>query len=439
MSRTAYDAAVGPRAGATSLSAVQRSALTKTAWRFLPLLTIAYLFNYLDRTAIGVAALTMNADLGITNTQLGFAASLFFLTYTLCEVPSNLALYRFGARRWIARIMISWGLISAAVAFVSDVYSLYALRLLLGAAEAGFFPGIAYVLSAWFPREYRTRVLSWFLIGIPASSAVGGPLSIALLQMDGILGLAGWKWLFIMVSLPCVLLGFVVLKMLADRPDEASWLNKDESSALKAMLAAETHDRPQTSVFGAIFDVRVLVLALVQFGFTLGSYGIGIWMPLILREEGLGDGEIALLLFVPYAIAIAGMLAWAWLADRTGNKIGNLTLACLLGAAGFGLYYFWTGSLLIALTNLTLALVGITAARAIFWSIPPRLLTGIAAAGGIAFINMVGTSGGAVGPIMMGYLRDATGGFEQGILAMAGVMAVTTILALSLKLTVKQE
>src|SRR5262245_13678573 len=228
----------------------------------------------------------MNADLGITNTQLGFAASLFFLTYTLCEVPSNLALYRFGARRWIARIMISWGLISAAVAFVSDATGLYVLRLLLGAAEAGFFPGIAFFLSAWFPREYRTRMLAWFLIGIPGSSAIGGPLSIALLQMDGILGLAGWKWLFIIVCLPCILLGFVVLKMLADRHDEASWLSKEESGALKGMLEAETHHRPQTSVLGAISDVRVIVLALVQFGFTLGSYGIGIWMPLILKEEG---------------------------------------------------------------------------------------------------------------------------------------------------------
>jgi MFS family permease len=329
-------------------------------------------------------------------------------------------------------------LISAAVAFVNDLTSLYVLRLLLGAAEAGFFPGIAYFLSAWFPREYRTRVLAWFLIGIPASSAIGGPLSIALLQMDGILGLAGWKWLFIMVSLPCVLLGFVVLKVLADRPDEASWLSKEESGALKAMLAAETHHRPQTSVLGAIFDVRIIVLALVQFGFTLGSYGIGIWMPMILREQGLNDMEIAVLLFVPYTIAVLGMLAWAWLADRTGKKISNLTLACLLATFGFGVYML-SGSLTFSVVNLTLALVGITAARAIFWSIPPRLLTGIAAAGGIAFINMVGTTGGLVGPPMMGMFRDATGGFGYGILAMAAIMAVTTILALSLKLTVKQE
>jgi len=436
---TAYDAGV---AGATrdhgDLTAVQRSALNKAAWRLVPILTIAYIFNYLDRTAIGVAGLTMRADLGISNAQLGYAAGLFFLTYTLCEVPSNLALYRFGARRWIARIMISWGLVSAAVAFVNDAYSLYGLRLLLGAAEAGFFPGIAYFLSAWFPREHRTRVLAWFMIGIPGSAAIGGPLSIALLQMDGILGLAGWKWLFIMVSLPCVLLGFLSLKVLADNPDKASWLSKEESGALKAMLAAETHDRPKTSVLGAILDIRVIVLALVQFGFTLGSYGIQIWLPLILKEEGFGDTGIAAFLFIPYAIAILGMLAWAWHADRTGKKISNLALACLLGAIGFGVYNL-SGNLVLSLVNVTLALVGITAARAIFWSIPPRLLTGVAAAGGIAFINTVGTSGGLVGPPMMGILRDATGGFGYGIAAMAGIMIVTTLLAASLKLTVKQE
>ena len=276
------------------------------------------------------------------------------------------------------------------------------------------------------------------MIGIPGSAAIGSPLSIALLQMDGILGLAGWMWLFIMVSLPCVVLGFLSLKVLADRPDDASWLSKEESGALKAMLAAETHDRPKTSVLGAILDIRVIVLALVQFGFTLGSYGIQIWLPLILKEEGFGDTGIAAFLFIPYAIAILGMLAWAWHADRTGKKISNLALACLLGAIGFGVYNL-SGNLVLSLVNVTLALVGITAARAIFWSIPPRLLTGIAAAGGIAFINTVGTSGGLVGPPMMGILRDATGGFGYGIAAMAGIMIVTTLLAASLKLTVKQE
>jgi len=436
---TAYDAGV---AGATrdqaDLTAVQRSALNKAAWRLVPILTIAYLFNYLDRTAIGFAALTMKDDIGITNTELGAVAGFFFISYTLCEVPSNLAMYRFGARRWIARIMISWGIVSAATAFVTGADSLYAVRFLLGVAEAGFFPGIAFFLSAWFPREYRTRMLAWFLVGIPASSLVGGPLCVALLQMDGILGLAGWKWMFILVSLPCIVLGFFVLKLLADKPEDASWLTKDEAAALRKMLSSETHDRPKTSVLGAIFDIRVIVLAVVQFGFTLGSYGIGIWLPLILKDFQFSNFTIGVLTFILYLFAILGMLAWAAHADRSGKKIANLTLACCLGAIGLGAYTL-LGSLSVALISLTLALIGITAARAIFWSIPPRLLTGIAAAGGIAFINTVGTAGGFFGPYMMGYLRDSTGGFGYGITAMAGIMVVTTLLAASLKFTVKQE
>src|SRR5262249_38120900 len=191
--------------GAARLSLVQAGALKKAAWRFLPLLTLAYIFNYLDRTAIGFAALQMNKDLGLTNTDFGLAAGYFSLTYTLCEVPSNLALYRFGARLWIARIMITWGIVSAAMAFVTDAESLNWTRLLLGVAEAGFFPGIAFFLSAWFPREYRARVLALFLIGIPGSSLVGGPLCGLLLQLDGVLGIAGWKWLFVMVSVPCII------------------------------------------------------------------------------------------------------------------------------------------------------------------------------------------------------------------------------------------
>jgi len=436
---TAFDAGVaGATPGETGITAAQQSALRKAAWRLLPILTISYLFNYLDRTAIGVAALTMNKDIGISNTQLGLAAGFFFISYTLCEVPSNLALYRFGARRWIARIMISWGIVSALTAFVTGPDTLYAVRFLLGVAEAGFFPGIAFFLSAWFPREYRTRMLAWFLVGIPASAAVGNPLCVALLQMDGIFGLAGWKWMFIMVSLPCVVLGFFVLKMLADKPEEASWLTKDEAAGLRKMLSAETHDRPKASVLGAIFDIRVIVLAVVQFGFTLGSYGIQIWLPLILKEFQVSNFAIGALPIVPYLLAILGMLAWAAYADRTGKKIVNLTLACLLAAVGLGAYML-SDSLMLSLLNITLALIGITAARAIFWSIPPRLLTGVAAAGGIAFINTVGTMGGFVGPYMMGYFRDSTGGFGFGITAMAGIMVVTTLLAASLKFTVKQE
>jgi len=436
---TAYDAgATGAARDEPGITAAQQSALRKAAWRLLPILTIAYLFNYLDRTAIGVAALTMNQDIGITNTQLGLAAGFFFISYTLCEIPSNLALYRFGARLWIARIMITWGIVSAATAFVTGPDSLYAVRFFLGVSEAGFFPGIAFFLSAWFPREYRTRMLAWFLVGIPASALIGTPLSVSLLEMDGIFGLAGWKWMFIMVSLPCVILGFFVFRLLADKPEEATWLTKDEAAGLRQMLTTETYHQPKASVVDAIFDIRVLVLALVQFGFTLGSYGIQIWLPLILKDFQLSNFAIGTFAIIPYLFATLGMLVWAAHVDRSGKKVVNLTLACLLGAIGLAAYTLFS-SLSIALLSISLALIGITAARAIFWSIPPRLLTGVGAASGIAFINTVGTSGGFVGPYMMGYFRDATGGFGYGIAAMAGVMVVTTLLAASLKFTVKQE
>src|SRR6202795_3239549 len=208
--------------------AVLASATRKAALRFVPLLTIAYLFNYLDRTSIGFAALTMNQALGLTAAQFGFAAGIFFLGYSLFEVPSNLLLYRFGARRWLARIMITWGLVSAATALVVGPNSFYAARLLLGIAAAGFFPGVTFFLAAWFPAQYRTRMLAWFLVGIPASSLVGAPVCGMLLQMNGIWGLAGWQWLFIVVSLPCIPLGLLTLRLLADRPQTANWLTPNE-------------------------------------------------------------------------------------------------------------------------------------------------------------------------------------------------------------------
>jgi sugar phosphate permease len=439
MSRTAYDErlARGERRE-TTLTPIQESALRKATWRLVPILTLGYLFSYLDRTCIGFAGLTMKQDLGLTNTQFGAAAAWFFASYMLCEVPSNMALYRFGARRWIARIMISWGLVSAAMALVSGPWSLNGMRFLLGIAEAGFFPGVTFYLAAWFPREYRTRILAWFLVAVPLSSLVGAPLCGLLLQMNGILGLAGWQWMFIMVSLPATVLGFVVLKMIPDKPDDASWLTREEADAVIAMRATETHDRAKSTLLGALSDRRIILLAVVQFGFTLAAYGISIWLPLIIQEYQLSSLTIGFLAAIPYIFATAGMLLWARHVDRTGKKIGNMVLCLGLATIGLAAYLF-SGSLIISLIDLTLALVGITAARGIFWAIPPRILTGAGAAAGLAFINSIGTFGGFVGPYMMGAFRDATGGFTTGIMAMAGVMVVTTALAASLKLLVRQE
>ena len=439
MSRTAYDERL-TRGGTreTTLTPIQETALKKAAWRLVPILTLGYLFSYLDRTCIGFAGLTMKQDLGLPNTQFGAAAAWFFASYMLCEVPSNMALYRFGARRWIARIMISWGLVSAAMALVSGPWSLNGMRFLLGIAEAGFFPGVTFYLAAWFPREYRTRILAWFLVAVPLSSLVGAPLCGLLLEMDGILGLAGWQWMFIMVSLPATVLGFVVLKMIPDKPDDATWLTREEADAVIAMRATETHDRAKSTLWGALSDPRIILLAVVQFGFTLAAYGVSIWLPLIIQEYHLSSLTIGFLAAIPYIFATAGMLVWARHVDRTGKKIGNMVLCLGLATIGLAAYLF-SGSLVISLIDLTLALVGVTAARGIFWAIPPRILTGAGAAAGLAFINSIGTFGGFVGPYMMGVFKDATGGFTTGIMAMAGVMVITTALAASLKLLVRQE
>ena len=418
--------------------AVLRSAVRKAALRFVPLLTIAYLFNYLDRTALGFAALTMNKQLGLSPSQFGLAAGIFFLGYSTFEIPSNLMLYRFGARRWLARIMISWGIVSTAMIFVVGPNSFYGLRLLLGIAEAGFFPGVTFFLAAWFPIQYRTRMLAWFLIGIPLSSLIGGPICAQLLQMEGIWGLAGWQWLFIGVSLPCIPLGLLTLRWLADRPATATWLTSDERDALDRTLASEVRERSPASWLAALRDTRVLILAVIQFGFTLASYGIGIFLPLILKEYHLSNIEIGWYSAIPYLFASAGMILWARHVDQKGRRIVNLAIACLLGGAGL-VAPIVSGSLATGLMGFSAALVGVTAARAIFWSIPTRFLTGVAAAGGLAFINSIGTVGGFAGPFMMGWLKEFSGSYIVGLAAMAGIMIAAMIASMSLKLVVSKE
>jgi MFS family permease len=420
------------------MNAIEQSALRKAACRLVPVLTIAYVFNYLDRTVVGFAALTMNRDVGLSATQFGVGAGMFFVSYCLFEIPSNLALYRFGARRWIARIMMTWGLVSAATVFVVGPLSFYAVRLLLGLAEAGFFASVTYYLAAWFPARMRTRMLAWFLLGIPLSSVIGAPISGLLLALDGIWGCAGWQWLFIGVSLPCVALGLVVLRLLADKPQDAPWLTAEERAALAGLLASESRERPRSELWPALKDLRVLLLAVVQFGFTLSSYGIGIWLPLMLRDYKLSNLAISLVAAVPYLFASATMMACAWRVDRTGRKIVNLVITCCLAAAGLVVSVL-TGELLLALTGLTLALIGVTTARAIFWTIPTRFLAGVGAAAGLAFINSIGTAGGFFEPALMGWLKDATGSFQSGLLAMAGIMLATALVAASLKLIVKEE
>jgi len=420
------------------VSQLERRAFRKVAWRLGPVLTVSYFLNYLDRNNVGFAALTMNREIGLTATQFGAGAGILFLGYCFFEIPSNIALYRVGARIWISRIMITWGIISAATIFVTGVKSWYWLRFLLGVAEAGFFPGITYYLATWFPAEYRARILAWFLVAIPATSVIGGPISGLLLGMDGVAGLAGWKWLFILEGLPTGLLGVAMLWILADRPEDAAWLTEEERRIVRDRIATERREKEMQGLWPALKDIRVLILAGVQFGFTVGAYGAVIWLPQIIKAGHLSNLEVGFVTSACYVLASVGMIVWAAQVDKSGRKIGNLTLACLTSAIGLVLAMifknFW-----VSLAWISLALLGITAARAIFWTIPTRFLTGLAAAGGLAFINSVGTVGGFVGPTVIGWLKDRTGSFSAGLLAMGGFLLLATGMAWSLKLFVTQE
>lgn len=414
------------------------SACRKNTWRLVALLAVAYIINHIDRNSIAYAAITMNEALGLTASQFGWAAGIAILSYSLLEVPSNLFMQKVGARLWLSRIMITWGIAASATALAVGPNSLYALRLLLGAAEAGFFPGVIMYLSTWFPTQYRARVLGWFLLAIPASSLIGGPLAGVLLEMDGYLNLAGWQWMFLIEGAPAVILGFVILRLLVDHPRDAKWLTAPERQSLLDALAGERKDRPRHDLRAAMKDVRVLVLTIVQFGFTLGTYGIAMWLPLILKGHGLTTMEIGLISAPPYLAAAVGMLLWARYVDRHSNRILHLILSCLLAVAGLVASVVFA-ELVPSLIALAVALVGVSSARTIFWTIPPRFLVGTGAAGGIAFINSVGILGGFAGPFMMGWLRDLTGSFSAGLMVMAGVLVVTAAAAASLRLLMRDD
>jgi MFS transporter, ACS family, tartrate transporter len=421
-----------PVAASSALDA-ERRVFAKIGWRLMPILILAYIFNYLDRNNVGFAGLTMNQAIGLSATEFGFGAGVFFVGYCLLEIPSNIALYRVGARLWLSRIMISWGLMSAATALASGPNSFYALRLLLGAAEAGFFPGVAFYLGTWFPAQYRTRMIAWFMVAIPISSVIGGPISGWLLTLDGFGGIAGWQWMFISEGLPVVLIGISLLWLLADRPEDVPWLTDEERRLVRERLAAEQRPREVRHLSVAVRDVRVIILALVQFGFLVGSYGIGIFLPLILREGKLTEIEVGFVSSACYVAAVIGMILWAGHVDRGASKVVNLALSCVVSACGFLGAIVFRNNFWVSVIWMSVAVTGVNGARAIFWTIPPRFLTGMAAAGGLAFINSIGTTGGFVGPYVMGWLTDETGSFSAGLLAMSGFLILAAALAWSLR------
>jgi ACS family tartrate transporter-like MFS transporter len=411
-----------------------RSAIGKAAIRLLPFLVLCYAVNFLDRVNVGFAALTMNADLAISPETFGFGAGIFFAGYLLFEVPSNLALQHFGARIWIARIMISWGLVAMAMSLVSGPYSFHVMRFLLGVAEAGFFPGIILYLTYWFPARERARIVSLFMVAVPLATVIGAPLSGLLLELDGVYGLKGWQWLFIIEGVPAVLLGFAALKVLDDGPAKAKWLSAPERKALNAALAAgerKARKHGYTGLVEAMTKPRIFALALLYFLIVIGLYGIGFWMPQLIKNFGLPNLTVGFLTAIPYLAASVAMVACGWNSDRTGERRWHIALPLLIGAAAFA-WSAYAHDLLAAMIALSIATACIYAAVASFWSLPTAILSGSAAAAGLALINSIGNLGGFAGPTVVGAAKEATGSFDHALLFLAAALAAGGLLALLL-------
>jgi MFS family permease len=372
----------------------------------------------------------MNDDLGLSPSVFGTGAGIFFVGYLLFEVPSNLALQRFGARVWIARIMVSWGLVATAMALVSGPVSFYLMRFLLGVAEAGFFPGIILYLTYWFPARERARIVSLFMAAVPLATMVGGPISGALLELHGFGGLKGWQWLFVIEGLPAVLLGLVAFFFLDDQPEQARWLPREEREALSRVLADEAAATRATG-YQALGDAltKPLVLALIYFCIVIGLYGIGFWMPQVIQTFGLEPLAIGFLTAIPYAFASIGMVLSGAHSDATGERIRHIALPLLAGAAAFA----WSATALplwLTMVALTLAALGIYAAIGTFWSVPTAMLTGTGAAAGLALVNAVGNLGGLAGPVVVGVLKQANGDFTLALLFLAGALAAGACITL---------
>lgn len=411
---------------------LEKTTLRKVYMRLVPYCFLLYILCYIDRINVSFAALTMNKDLGLTAYIYGLAAGAFFWGYCLLEVPSNIILEKVGARIWITRIMVSWGLLSAATAFVTGPWSFFSIRVLIGAAEAGLFPGILLYFHRWFPQRHRGRVTAGFLIGLPLATAIGAPLSTAFLQMDGIWGLHGWQWMYLGEGLPTALIGVTVWFFLTERPSEAMWLTPEERAWLDSELAMERReiDAARTfSIWSAMANPRVLVLALLFGGIGMAGVGLILFLPQILKGIGMSNNQAGLLTAVPYVFGTIAMVVCGWISDRTKDRFWILTITC--GCACLGLIF---GAMLRdslwVLAAFSLATVGFYGMKSPFWPLPSTFLTGPALAAGLAFINSLGNFAGYLGPIAVGYAKDATGSFEVGLYVLAGSAAVSTLTAL---------
>ena len=414
---------------------------SKVTVRLVPFLGVLYLINYLDRVNVGFAALTMNADLGLSTAAYGLGAGLFFIGYFFFEVPSNIILHRVGARVWIARIMVTWGLVASATAFVQGEISFYVVRVLLGVAEAGFFPGIILYLTYWFPRAQRAKIVALFFLAVPLSSVIGGPLSTLLIQHgNGVLGFdAGWRLMFFVEGVPAVLAGLLVLVLLPSRPRDAAWLTEQESSALEAQIAAEDAREVgrEVPIRAALTNLRVIALSVVYFGIVFGLYVLAFFLPQVIKgfqqqfQMTFSLVQIGLITAVPYAFASVAMVLWARHSDRTGERAGHVALPAFAGAVAIAAALYMNSPLLV-MACITVCAIGVYAAIPVFWQLPNTFLTGAGAAAGIGLINSFGNLSGFLGPYLTGWLQDLTGSFRPGLWVVAGFMALAGLIAVAL-------
>jgi ACS family tartrate transporter-like MFS transporter len=419
---------------AAAASRAETEVLRKVAWRLIPFMGLLYFTAYLDRVNVGFAALTMNQDIGLSAAAYGLGSGIFFIGYFLFEVPSNLILEKVGARRWIARIMVTWGLLSAGMAFVDRPMGFYAVRFLLGVAEAGFFPGMILYLTYWFPWAQRGRIVAMFMLAIPLSSVLGAPVSTTLLGTS-VLGLEGWQTMFLLEGIPAVILGIVVFFRMTDRPALASWLSADEKVTLQHALDRDVAAPGKGHLEGlgpAMANPQVWRFAIVYFGVIMGNYGLGFWLPQIVKGlGGLTNVQTGWLTALPYLLGAIATVLWGRHADRTQERVWHFVLPASLASASF-LTAALVPSPAVQFAALCTGTVGVTCAAPMFWAFPTRFLRASAAAGGIALINSVGNLAGYAGPSIMGFMKEATGAYGGGLLALAASAGVAALLALEL-------
>ena len=423
-----------PLGGPVSLSAAD-AVYRKVSWRLIPLLFVCYIVAYLDRVNVGFAKLQMQDALQFSEAVYGLGAGIFFIGYFLFEVPSNVLMHKVGARRWIARIMITWGLLSAATMFVDSPTTFYVIRFFLGAAEAGFFPGIILYLTYWYPAARRGKATSLFLAAIPFAGILGGPISGWILQgMAGVNGWQGWQWLFLLQGLPTVALGLVIWRYLDDRVKDAAWLSPAERELIAREIAADNAGKSEVSIWRVMAQGRVWLLALVYFSFVSGLYGISFWLPSIIKAIGVkGALDIGLLSAIPWTFGVVAMYLTARSADRRLEHRWHSAIAAVVGAAGLLMSVAMHGSAAWSMVGLTIATMGIMSTLPVFWGMPTGFLGGAAAAAGIAFINSFGNLSGFAAPFMIGVIKDATKSTDAGLHMLAALLVIGAVLVLRVK------